>query len=127
MNPGGLTPAQRELFECDGGRYVEACPGAGKTRAIVARFLRRAADEPRKGVALLSFTNAAVDEVGRRCAEMPHLMRNPHFCGTFDSFINAFVVGPERSSKAKVYPKFIDSWDSQDSSDIHLARTDRWL
>ncbi|WP_371272122.1 UvrD-helicase domain-containing protein [Streptomyces sp. cf124] len=44
-----------------------ACPGAGKTRAMVARFLKRTAEEPRRGIALISFTNAAVDEVRRRC------------------------------------------------------------
>ncbi|MBK7623000.1 MAG: UvrD-helicase domain-containing protein [Kineosporiaceae bacterium] len=56
------SDAQRALVETPGSLFVEACPGAGKTRAIVGRFLRRVHEEPRKGVALLSFTNAAVDE-----------------------------------------------------------------
>jgi superfamily I DNA/RNA helicase len=76
-----LTDPQRELAFTAGSRFVEACPGAGKTRAIVTRFQQRAKAEPRKGIALLSFTNTAVDEVTDRCAAYPQLLEVPHFCG----------------------------------------------
>ena len=67
-------------------------PGAGKTRAIVARYLSRVEQEPRKGIALLSFTNAAIDEVKGRCGDMPDALKAPHFVGTFDSFINRLAA-----------------------------------
>ena len=80
----GPTDAQQALITTSGSLFVEACPGAGKTWAIVERFSARAHQEKRKGIALLSFTNAAVDEVRARCADDPGLLGAPHFVGTFD-------------------------------------------
>jgi DNA helicase II / ATP-dependent DNA helicase PcrA len=122
-----LTTAQGLFVDEPGSIYVEACPGAGKTRAIVARFVRRASEEPRKGIALLSFTNAAVDEVALRCAAVPRLLGNPHFVGTFDSFINSFVVGPELASENGRCPRFIDSWESQEVANFFLRGTPPYL
>lgn len=105
------TEPQRELIDSDGSRFVEACPGSGKTRAIVARYERLTASRQRRGVALLSFTNAAVDEVTARCAD-PVILDTPNFVGTFDSFINKFITGPYVASQTGSYPRFIDSWSS---------------
>lgn len=120
MAEDDLTPEQRDFVDTPGSVFAEACPGAGKTRAIVARYLKRTAEEKRKGVALLSFTNAAVDEVEKRCGGSPDQLRHPHFAGTFDSFINRFIIGPRYARKFKQAPKFIDSWDSQDSSNVRV-------
>ncbi|MFE2519057.1 UvrD-helicase domain-containing protein [Streptomyces mirabilis] len=62
-----LTDGQQALVDATDSLFAAACPGAGKTRAMVARFLKRTAEEPRRGIALISFTNAAVDEVRHRC------------------------------------------------------------
>ncbi len=105
------TDAQRELIDSDGSRFVEACPGSGKTRAIVARYERLTASRARRGVALLSFTNAAVDEVIARCAD-PAVLETPNFVGTFDSFINKFITGPYVAARTGNYPRFIDSWST---------------
>ena len=89
---------------------VEACPGAGKTRAIVARFRARCGDGGR-GVALLSFTNAAVDEALKRASDDPSLLTSPNFVGTFDGFLHRYVVTPwHRRTRAKT-PTYLDSWD----------------
>lgn len=114
------TDAQRELIESDGSRFVEACPGSGKTRAIVARYERLTASRQRRGVALLSFTNAAVDEVTARCAD-PAVLDTPNFVGTFDSFINKFITGPYVASKTGSYPRFIDSWSSIPGATVRVA------
>ena len=91
-------------------RLVEACPGAGKTRAIVARY-RRQCDAGGAGVALLSFTNAAVDQAHQRASDDPSLLTSPNFLGTFDSFLHRFIVTPWlRRTKAET-PKYLDSWD----------------
>lgn len=103
------TEAQAELIYEDGTRFVEACPGAGKTRAIVDRFQRLTGLAGRRGVALLSFTNAAVDEVRRRC-EDPRTLLSPNFAGTFDSFINRFITGPAMAARLRRYPRFVESW-----------------
>lgn len=114
------TDAQRELIESDGSRFVEACPGSGKTRAIVARYERLTASRSRRGVALLSFTNAAVDEVTARCAD-PAVLDTPNFVGTFDSFINKFITGPYVASQTGSYPRFIDSWSSIPGATVRIA------
>jgi superfamily I DNA/RNA helicase len=106
-----LSDEQQGLVDhVKGHLFAEACPGAGKTRAIVTRFLRRAEAEPRKGVALVSFTNAAIDEVKARCGDRPDALKAPHFVGTFDSFINRFISRPLYVHYFKKTPHFIESW-----------------
>ena len=115
-----LSPDQRRLVEwdtkADGDLFAEACPGAGKTRAIVARYLRLTEAEPRKGIALVSFTNAAIDEVKGRCAERPEALRAPHFVGTFDSFINRFITELPYVSEYGKTPQFVETWEGKPTS-----------
>lgn len=112
MSTFSPTDAQRELIETPGSRFVEACPGAGKTQCIVERFVRRPGVIDRRGVALLSFTNAAIDEARKRCAEVPELLRAPNFVGTIDSFINRYLVGPTYAIANGKTPTFKDTWDA---------------
>lgn len=105
-----LTDQQRELVEAQGSLIALACPGAGKTKAMVARFIRRADEEPRRGIALVSFTNAAVDEVRARCASNPRVLTAPNFVGTFDSFINRFVTAPQYIRHRGKLPRFTEHW-----------------
>jgi DNA helicase-2/ATP-dependent DNA helicase PcrA len=105
-----FTAEQRALIEAISSTYVEACPGAGKTQAIVQRFIERPGADSRRGVALLSFTNAAVDEARARCIGQPELLRAPNFAGTIDSFINRFIVGPLYVDGAGIAPSFRDTW-----------------
>lgn len=112
---------QRSLIEAAGSAYVEACPGAGKTQAIVQRFVDRPSlKDPRRGVALLSFTNAAVDEARSRCASAPHLLQVPNFVGTIDAFINRFIVGPAYSASTGRAPTFRDTWSSVPMTRVSL-------
>ena len=114
----GLSDSQAEFANGQASTMVIACPGAGKTRAIVARYINRASASSRKGVALLSFTNAAVDEVGRRCSSRPDLLTHPHFVGTFDAFIQRFVFGPRFATDHMKVARFIESWDVQDITKV---------
>lgn len=91
-------------------RVVEAGPGSGKTRALVARFLTSAASS-HKGVAIVSFTNAAVDEVRSRAYQAPRLLRAPHFVGTIDSFLHRFIVTPAETPRLGRLPTYWPSWD----------------
>lgn len=104
----GLSDAQLAVLRPDV-RLVEAGPGAGKTRAIVARFSGAAASSSR-AIALLSFTNAAVDEATKRCVNAPHATQPPNFIGTFDRFIHRFVVTPVLVRKRGKPPRYIDTW-----------------
>ncbi|QKT12165.1 UvrD-helicase domain-containing protein [Rhodococcus sp. W8901] len=110
MPPLNFTRAQRALIRTKSSIYVEACPGAGKTQAIVQRFIDRPASDPRRGVGLISFTNAVIDEARTRCSADPALLQVPNFVGTIDSFINRFVVGPVFRSRKGISPSFRDTW-----------------
>jgi DNA helicase II / ATP-dependent DNA helicase PcrA len=105
-----FTTEQRALIDAMTSIYVEACPGAGKTQAIVQRFVERPGVDARRGVALVSFTNAAVDEARMRCVGQLELVRAPNFVGTIDSFINRFIVGPMYLNTTRISPSFRDTW-----------------
>ena len=105
--------------------FAEACPGAGKTRAIVARFQRRVAEEPRKGIALVSFTNGAIDEVRKRCGDRADALLAPHFVGTFDSFINRFITRPLYVQQYGQTPRFSESWAGLKRASFRVPGLDR--
>lgn len=108
-----FTAAQKHLVETPGSLFVDACPGAGKTEAVVQRYLERpGAPSSRRGLALLSFTRAAADEAKSRCIGRPDLMECPNFTGTIDSFINRFIVGPVFVHQTGVVPTFKDRWEA---------------
>ncbi len=77
---------------------LRASPGSGKTWTSCRRFIWRAANWPYPvgGLALLSFTNAAIHEfkaatikVGRR-----DLLSDSNYVGTFDSFVERYTLAP---------------------------------
>lgn len=111
----GLTAEQEAFAAHVGGAFVHACPGAGKTRTIIARLARIAATlPPRRGVAVLSFTNSAVDEFRERCqaAGLASLLKHPSFMGTLDAFVRHFVVLPSCAATSQTRPIILDSWDT---------------
>ena len=72
---------------------VRACPGSGKTRVFVDSLKKRLENRPHGtgGIAALSFTNVAQEEVAKRLGGHPP---EPHFIGTLDTFMLRFVVRP---------------------------------
>ncbi|MCA7949011.1 ATP-dependent helicase [Burkholderia seminalis] len=111
----GLTAEQEAFATHVGGVFVHACPGAGKTRTILARLANIAATlPPRRGVAVLSFTNSAVDEFRDRCqaAGLSSLLKHPSFMGTLDAFVRNFVVLPGCAATTTTRPIILDSWDT---------------
>lgn len=111
----GLTAEQEAFATHVGGIFVHACPGAGKTRTILARLANIAATlPPRRGVAVLSFTNSAVDEFRDRCqaAGLSSLLKHPSFMGTLDAFVRKFVVLPGCAATTTTRPIILDSWDT---------------
>ncbi|MCP2243279.1 UvrD-helicase domain-containing protein [Lentzea aerocolonigenes] len=96
--------------------YIQACPGAGKTRVIVERHLSGERSGARRGRAAVSFTNVACDEIHRRCREagQPHLAAFPNFVGTIDAFLWRYLVRPFLSPDRMWHR--IDSWDRIDAT-----------
>lgn len=111
----GLTNEQLAFARHPSEAFIQACPGAGKTRSIVARLSKLAEElPPRKGVAVLSFTNSAVDEFKERCQSRgcESLLRFPSYVGTLDAFVRHFVVLPGGIAESSHSPIIVDSWDA---------------
>ncbi|WP_329243150.1 UvrD-helicase domain-containing protein [Actinoallomurus sp. NBC_01490] len=118
-----LTDTQLALATSPVSTFAMACPGAGKTRAIVERFLRRTQEEPRKGVALVSFTNTAIEEIKIRCADRTDAVRAPNFLGTFDGFLHRFIVTPLFPHVYGIHPRYVQSWDDLRSAKFTTGHT----
>ncbi len=112
-----LTNEQAKVAGQPGSLYVKACPGAGKTRALVSRAQKLAEVlPPTRGLALLSFTISAADEFRERLvnANASDLLRPPHFVGTIDSFLGRYVVLPRGNPFASEQPiQHVDGWRRQ--------------
>jgi superfamily I DNA/RNA helicase len=94
-----LSDSQREIVFNKSGKFVvRACPGSGKTYCVGARLARLIHGWERKheGIAVLSFTNVAWQEIEKKCNEkfcigkIPY----PHYLGTIDSFVNKYIFLP---------------------------------
>src|ERR1039458_1462000 len=109
-----LTAEQRRFAEHPTEAFVEACPGAGKTRTVLARLAQISGSlPPRRGVAVLSFTNKAIEEFKLRSADMGvgRLLHYPGFIGTFDSFVCHYLFMPT-GDEGSSGPHVVESWDS---------------
>ena len=104
------TGEQKHVIEHMGAAFVTACPGAGKTRTMVERARRLLDDtEDRRGIAFLSFTNAAVDELEARLRAFGVLPTPlfPSFIGTFDRFLWQFLILPFGIQGCDANPKLV--------------------
>lgn len=104
------TKEQNAIIGHEGHAFVRACPGAGKTRTMVERarhMLSKTAD--RRGVAFLSFTNAAVEELEARLRSFGVLPSPlfPSFIGTFDRFLWQFFIGPFGIDGCSLPPRLV--------------------
>ena len=92
-----MTKEQKEFLDAEGRVVIKACPGSGKTYTVAHKLLSYVDNwkEYHSGVAVLSFTNVASNEIYEK-AQSIHgsfgKLGYPHFIGTVDSFINEFIV-----------------------------------
>lgn len=99
-----LSSKQRAIVDqiksSDSGKFIiKACPGSGKTYTVANLLIEelRTWKSATKGVAVLSFTNKARDEIEAKMAEHMGIkshIKSPHFIGTFDTFFNQLVFLP---------------------------------
>jgi len=95
-----LSDKQREIvFDKSGKFVVRACPGSGKTFCVSARLARLISgwEKEYQGIAAVSFTNVAWQEIEKKYSEEFQLgdrILFPHFLGTIDSFINKYIFLP---------------------------------
>jgi len=117
---GILLPSGKH-FDAERQRYIkdwrtidlQAVPGSGKTTALLAKLVILERHFPLKGspgVLVISHSNAAVDEIKRRlCKSSPRLFDYPHFNGTIQSFVDAFLAAPYYTMKYGRRPERIDA------------------
>jgi DNA helicase-2/ATP-dependent DNA helicase PcrA len=95
-----LSEIQKKIaHEATGKIVVRACPGSGKTFSVAARIAYRVSHwgRPNQGLAAISFTNVAWQEIDQKLSSifgLPHYPEYPHFLGTIDSFINRYIFLP---------------------------------
>ena len=109
-----FTDKQNEILDKSkhGLFVVKAAPGSGKTYTITKKAMDIIeAWDYQGGLALLSFTNIAVDEMKKtfKLFDPSFEIQYPHFIGTLDSFINNYIFLPfgHLEMKCKCRPKLI--------------------
>lgn len=94
----GLKSRKKLLVWKKNGKFVvKACPGSGKTTTISRKLFNIITNwnESYSGVATLSFTNVAADEIKERFIKWSNKsILFPHYIGTIDSFINKYIFLP---------------------------------
>lgn len=94
-----LTSSQQKIVDDASGDFlVRACPGSGKTYTLAYKTLSDIKEwqDRRSGIAVLSFTNAARDELLDQIdfIEPEYKVAYPHFISTLDGFINKYIFFP---------------------------------
>lgn len=89
---------RRNFIKCMESRDVVACPGSGKTTALLAKLLVLASYMPLsngRGICVLTHTNVAIDEIKRRAGSAADaLFIHPNYFGTIQGFVNRFLAIP---------------------------------
>ena len=91
----GLTDEQNNFIRSHGKVVLSACPGSGKTSIVAEKYLALLKDwsKGHSGIAILSFTNIACDEIKNKIIGLSgnNPINYPHFIGTVYSFINNYI------------------------------------
>lgn len=76
--------------------FLKACPGSGKTEVVglMAAYAMRQRAWKHQGIAVLSFTNSAVDVIRERVGRFAGKVAFPHYVGTFDSWLHGYLLNP---------------------------------
>ena len=85
-----------DIIKNDNSCYVQACPGSGKTTALLAKLIILANKLPLadgKGVCVLTHTNVAIDEIKSKIGPKADILfRYPNFFGTIQAFLHKYVA-----------------------------------
>jgi DNA helicase II / ATP-dependent DNA helicase PcrA len=105
--PGGqkFDNERRAFIKCLESRDVVACPGSGKTTALLAKILilsKKMPFEDGRGICVLTHTNVAINEIKQRAGSAADsLFQYPNFFGTIQSFVHQFLTIPAYRSEFK--------------------------
>lgn len=92
---------------------IKACPGSGKTTALIAKLFLLAERMPFKdgrGICVLTHTNVAIDEIRKRLgSKCDELFKYPNHFGTIQSFVDKFLAIPGYMQITGKRPVWIDN------------------
>lgn len=88
-----LSTQQAAFVEAIGNTVLCACPGSGKTFAVAEKAKKHMREWKKShcGIAVLSFTNVAINEI-KNVVLKDQSISYPHYFGTVDSFIDDFFM-----------------------------------
>lgn len=95
-----LTHEQNIYVNTSGKVILNACPGSGKTTTVAHKLHNLTQSWENSfnktvGVACLSFTNVAKNEIADKYKEISgYSLRYPHLISTIDSFVNSYITLP---------------------------------
>nr|WP_319376117.1 UvrD-helicase domain-containing protein [uncultured Methanoregula sp.] len=99
LKPGeSFNGERRDFIRSMESRDVVACPGSGKTTALLAKILILAKKMPfadGRGICVLTHTNVAINEIKKKAGVAANsLFRYPNFFGTIHSFVGTYLAIP---------------------------------
>lgn len=77
--------------------FLKACPGSGKTEVlgIKSAYEINSWENKNRGIAILTFTNSAEDEIRNRVEMyLDEKLKYPNYIGTFTSWIHGYIANP---------------------------------
>lgn len=109
-----LNEERKAYLKARGKVILNACPGSGKTTTIAQKIIELEQSKEinsYSGIACLSFTNSAKDEINDSYAKLSgKILRFPNHVSTIDSFINKFITLPYYNALNRDFkrPKILD-------------------
>lgn len=104
---------RQEVIKCMQSRDVVACPGSGKTTALLGKLIAIARKMPfdnNKGICVLTHTNVAIDEIKEKLGDKATvLLTYPNFVGTIQSFVDRYLAIPASIKYYGRKPVIIDT------------------
>lgn len=115
-NGGSFKDANNERYNfikrIDKSIHLQACPGSGKTTALLAKIYLLSEKMPfenNKGICVLTHTNVAIDIIKKRLGnKADKLFTHPNFFGTIQSFVDKFLAIPAYTKIYGYRLKYID-------------------
>lgn len=93
--------------------HVQACPGSGKTTALLAKLhllSEKMPFENNRGICVLTHTNVAIGIIKEKLGDKANrLLSYPNFFGTIQSFVDKYLAIPFYTKIYGYKPKFIDN------------------
>lgn len=104
---------QKAVIKCFKTKDICACPGSGKTTALLAKLLILSQHMPLKnnrGICVLTHTNVAIDEIKSHANfASDKLFNYPNHFGTIQSFVDKYIAIPAYICSFNRRPLFINN------------------